>query len=75
MIVVLREDSTVMIPRLSKDISLEAYRDLIDYLGFYRDGEGSITDGIGARTPSAKMFLDSKGGMTVAALLGHGMRR
>lgn len=61
----MREDSTVMDPRLCKDITLEAYRDAIDYLGFYRDGHGSAIDGIGARAAFAKRVLESKGGKTV----------
>jgi hypothetical protein len=65
MVIVMREDSTVMDPRLCKDITLEAYRDTIDYLGFYRDGNGSVIDGIGARATFAKRVLESKGGKTV----------
>jgi hypothetical protein len=65
MVIVMREDSTVMDPRLCKDITLEAYRDAIDYLGFYRDGHGSVIDGIGARAAFAKRVLESKSGKTV----------
>jgi hypothetical protein len=32
--------------RGSKDIILEAYRASIGFLGFYREGYGSVTDGI-----------------------------
>lgn len=62
MVIVAREDSTAMDPRRCKDITLEAYRDAIDYLGFYRDGHGSVTDGIGATTPFAKRLLGRRSG-------------
>jgi hypothetical protein len=65
MVIVMREDSAVMDPRRCKDITLEAYRDAIDYLGFYRDGHGSMIDGIGAKTPFAERLLGSRGGKTV----------
>ena len=64
MVVALREDSTAMDPRRCKDITLEAYRDAVDYLGFYRDGQGSVTDGIGAKTPFAKRLLCDRSGTT-----------
>ena len=57
MVIAAREDSTAMDPRRSKDITLEAYRDAIDYLGFYRDGYRSKIDDIGATTPFAKNLL------------------
>ncbi|KAM0724063.1 hypothetical protein Q7P37_000243 [Cladosporium fusiforme] len=62
MVIAVREDSTAMDPRRCKDITLEAYRDAIDYLGFYRDGHGSVTDGIGATTPFAKRLLGARSG-------------
>jgi hypothetical protein len=64
-VIVMRKDSTIMDPRPCKDITLEAYRDTIDYLGFYRDGHSSVIDGIGARAAFAKRVLESKGGKTV----------
>ena len=66
-VIALREDSTAMDPRRCKDITLEVYRDAIDYLGFYRDGHGSVTDGIGAQTPFLKRLLGARSG-TVAGV-------
>ena len=65
MVIAAREDSTAMDPRRCKDVTLEAYRDAIDYLGFYRDGHGSVSDGIGATTPFAKRLLDRRSGKVV----------
>lgn len=65
MVIALREDSAAMDPPRCKDITLEAYRDAIDYLGFYRDGHGSVTDGFGAETPFAERLLGSRSGKTV----------
>jgi hypothetical protein len=62
MVIAAREDSTAMDPRRCKDITLEAYRDAIDSLGFYRDGYGSKIDGIGATTPFAKNLLGRRSG-------------
>jgi hypothetical protein len=64
-VIMMREDSIVMDPRLYKDITLEVYRDTIDYLGFYCDGNGSVIDSIGARAMFAKRVLESKGRKTV----------
>jgi hypothetical protein len=65
MVIVMREDATVTDPRLCEDITLAAYRDAIDYLGFYRDGHGSAIDAIEARAEFAKKVLESEGGITV----------
>jgi len=65
MVIAAREDSTAMDPRRCKDVTLEAYRDAIDYLGFYRDGHGSVSDSIGATTPFAKRLLDRRSGKVV----------
>jgi hypothetical protein len=65
MVIVMKEDSMVMDPRLCKDITLEAYKDAIDHLSFYHDGYGSAIDSIGTRAEFAKRVLESKGGKTV----------
>ncbi|MCJ1360495.1 MAG: hypothetical protein MMC33_010500 [Icmadophila ericetorum] len=47
-------------PRLLTDITLTAYRDAIDYLGYYRDTIGSMIDGIGMRDHLAKRILEDR---------------
>lgn len=62
MVIAAREDSTAIDPQRCKDVTLEAYRDAIDYLGFHREGLGSVTDGVGATTPFAKRLLGRRSG-------------
>ncbi len=47
-------------PRLLTDITLTAYRDAVDYLGYYRDTMGSMIDGIGAEAFLAKKILAAR---------------
>jgi hypothetical protein len=56
-VIVIMEDSIVIYPRLYKDITLEAYRDTIDYLGFYYNRHGSMIDSIRARAAFTKRLL------------------
>ncbi|KAJ9633812.1 hypothetical protein H2199_009225 [Coniosporium tulheliwenetii] len=49
-------------PRQVTDISLAAYRDAIDYLGYFRDGYGSMVDGIGAEDRLSKKVLADRTG-------------
>jgi hypothetical protein len=49
-------------PRQVTDITLTAYRDAIDYLGYFRDGYGSIVDGIGAEAWLSKKVLADRTG-------------
>lgn len=44
-------------PRRVIDITLTGYRDAIDYLGYYRDENGSMVDGVGSLVPSARVIL------------------
>jgi hypothetical protein len=47
-------------PSRLRDITLAAYRDAIDYLGYYRDTYGSIIDGPGAQTHLAHCILQDR---------------
>src|SRR5204862_5500431 len=47
-ILVMSKATTEWDPPRYADISLVDYRDAVDYLHYYREGEGSATDGIGA---------------------------
>jgi hypothetical protein len=38
------------------------YRDAIDYLGYYRDGVGSMVDSIGSQAYIAKRILADRSG-------------
>jgi hypothetical protein len=49
-------------PRQIRDITLTAYRDAIDFLGYYREGIGSIIDGIGMQSHFASMLLAKRVG-------------
>lgn len=49
-------------PQQFTDITLTAYRDAIDFLGYYRDGYGSIVDGIGAESHLSQKLLASRVG-------------
>ncbi|KJZ71032.1 hypothetical protein HIM_09559 [Hirsutella minnesotensis 3608] len=61
MVVTMREGNTFD-PPLVKDIDLTAYRDAIDFLGYYRDGCGSMVDGIGKGHHLAKQVLEERVG-------------
>jgi hypothetical protein len=45
---------TSLDPPYYQDISLVDYRDVVDYMSWFRDGIGSATDGIGANTHFAR---------------------
>jgi hypothetical protein len=47
-------------PRRVMDITLTGYRDAIDFLGYYRDGYGSMIDGIGSRAHLATRILEDR---------------
>jgi hypothetical protein len=47
-------------PRRVIDVSLTGYRDAIDFLGYYRDGFGSMVDGIGSEAQLATRILDDR---------------
>lgn len=49
-------------PRQVTDITLTAYRDAIDYLGYFRDGYGSMIDGIGSEAFLSKEVLAERVG-------------
>jgi hypothetical protein len=49
-------------PRLLTDITLTAYRDAIDYLGYYRETIGSMIDGIGMEAHLSKRILEERAG-------------
>ncbi|KJZ69019.1 hypothetical protein HIM_11594 [Hirsutella minnesotensis 3608] len=49
-------------PRHVKDVDLTAYRDAIDFLGFYRDGCGSMVDGVGKTEHLAKLIMEQRAG-------------
>lgn len=44
-------------PRRIKDVTLTAYRDAVDYLGYYIETEGSMIDGRGAKTTLAQNVI------------------
>jgi hypothetical protein len=52
-----------MDPRLWKGITLEVYRDGIDYRGFYHNDHGSAIDDSEARAAIAKRMLELKSEM------------
>ncbi|KAI9866760.1 MAG: hypothetical protein M1813_000702 [Trichoglossum hirsutum] len=43
-------------------VTLEGFRDATDYMAWYRDGIGSVTDGIGSRTHFAERIMEGKAG-------------
>ena len=49
-------------PRRVMDMTLTAYRDAIDYLGYFRDGYGSMVDGIGMEDFLSKRVLAERVG-------------
>jgi hypothetical protein len=49
-------------PRQFTDITLTAYCDAVDFLGYYRDGYGSIVDRIGAEDHLSRKLLASRVG-------------
>ncbi|KAH8696805.1 hypothetical protein GQ44DRAFT_634075, partial [Phaeosphaeriaceae sp. PMI808] len=49
-------------PQKITDITLTAYRDAIDFLGYYRDGYGSMVDGIGADGHLSRRLLADRVG-------------
>ncbi|KAF2830976.1 hypothetical protein CC86DRAFT_366473 [Ophiobolus disseminans] len=49
-------------PRQFTDITLTAYRDAIDFLGYYRDGYGSMVHGIGAKDYFSQKLLGGRAG-------------
>jgi hypothetical protein len=49
-------------PRQITDITLTAYRDAIDFLGYYRDGYGSMVDEIGAEGHFSRRLLADRVG-------------
>jgi hypothetical protein len=65
MVVTLREGNSFD-PRVVKDVSLVAYRDAIDFLGYFVDGSGSMIDGIGKDTTLARRVISSR----IGKLLG-----
>jgi hypothetical protein len=61
-IVAVMKVGTEFDPRQVRDITLTAYRDAIDYLGYFRDGYGSMVDGIGARDGLSKRVMADRAG-------------
>ncbi|KAK5660528.1 hypothetical protein OQA88_13077 [Cercophora sp. LCS_1] len=59
-VAVLRVGSGLDPPAL-KDMTMTAYRDAIDFLGYYRDGIGSMVDGIGMGDDLSRLTLADKG--------------
>jgi hypothetical protein len=49
-------------PRQITDITLTAYRDAIDFLGYYREGHGSMIDGAGAEGHLSRRLLADRVG-------------
>ncbi|KAF2175412.1 hypothetical protein K469DRAFT_752133 [Zopfia rhizophila CBS 207.26] len=49
-------------PRRVMDITLTAYRDAIDYLGYFHDGYGSMVDGIATEDRLSKKVLADRAG-------------
>lgn len=49
-------------PPLVKDVDLVAYRDALDFLGYYRDGHASMIDGAGKEGHLAKQVLKDRSG-------------
>jgi hypothetical protein len=49
-------------PRRVTDITLTAYRDAVDYLGYFRDGYGSMVDGVGAEDGLSKKVVADQAG-------------
>lgn len=49
-------------PRQITNITMTAYRDAIDFLGYYRNGYGSMIDGIGAENHLSRELLASRVG-------------
>ncbi|PON19987.1 hypothetical protein TGAM01_v211147 [Trichoderma gamsii] len=64
MVIVVKEGSAFD-PRRIKDVTLTAYRDAIDFLGYYIETNGSMIDGIGAETMLAqRVIAESRAGKT-----------
>lgn len=51
-------------PRQVRDITLTAYRDAIDCLDYFRDGYGSMVDGVGTDCVLANRVLEDRVGKT-----------
>jgi hypothetical protein len=65
MVVVVKEGNASD-PRRIRDVTLTAYRDAIDFLGYYIETQGSMIDGIGAGTVLAqRVITEDKAGKTV----------
>jgi hypothetical protein len=43
-------------------VTLENFRDATDYMAWYRDGIGCVTDGVGSTTPFAKRIMEDRAG-------------
>jgi hypothetical protein len=59
-VVVTMREGDAFDPPLVKDVNLVAYRDAIDFLGYYRDGYGSMVDGIGKDGHLAKRVMEER---------------
>ncbi|EHK44017.1 hypothetical protein TRIATDRAFT_319347 [Trichoderma atroviride IMI 206040] len=55
--VVVSKEGNASDPRRMKDVTLTAYRDAVDYLGYYVETEGSMIDGRGANTTLAQNVI------------------
>ncbi|KID93947.1 hypothetical protein MAJ_10077, partial [Metarhizium majus ARSEF 297] len=49
-------------PPIVKDVNLVAFRDALDFLGYYRDGYASMIDGAGKEGHLAKQILKDRSG-------------
>jgi hypothetical protein len=45
-----------------QDVTLVDFRDVVEYLQWYRDGEGSATTGMGSRGHFGRLIIEEKGG-------------
>lgn len=60
-IVTMREGNDYDLP-LVKDVDLVAYRDALDFLGYYRADQGSVVDDFGKKTVFAQKILQLRAG-------------
>jgi len=52
-------------PRHAKDVDLTAYRDALDFLGYYRDTYGSMVNGIAKEVHLSKLVMSQRAGKSM----------
>ena len=64
-IVVVLKEGKEFDPKLVKDINLTAYRDAIDYLGYFQETCGSMIDGLHVESHISKAVMAERAGKTM----------